>query len=153
MKLYTPRSILLKIYYALGHCHTMYCIPVWGPANHYLTSRIETSQKKLIRPIFNAPSFNTYTNHLFKDSKVLKFYDLLSLSSSSLINNIKYNHSHELLSHYIDINQIPHERNLRNPLNYHKPRYLLEGSQRSLSHEGVHFWNKHTTKSNPLVAV
>ena len=142
LKLSIPRPILLKIYYALGHCHIIYCISVWGPASYYITSRVELAQKKIIRTIFNAPYLTTHTNPLFKTSKVLKFYDLLALSMSSLIHRVRYNNSPELLSLYITVNQIPHERNLRNPLNFHKPRYLLERSQRSLSHKGVDHWNK-----------
>ena len=117
LNLSIPRSILLKIYYALSHCHFMYCISMWSPSRYYITSRVKLTQKKFLRTIFDVPYLTTHTNPLFNTSKVLKFYDLLALSMSSLIHRLRYNHSPELLSHYIEVNQITHERNLRNPLN------------------------------------
>ena len=100
-------------------------------------------RKKFCVPsLINVPYLPTHTNPLFKTSKLLKFYDLLPLSMSSLIHRVRYIQSPELLSHYIEVNQIPQERNLRNPLNFHKPRYLQERSQKSLSHKDIDYWNK-----------
>ena len=72
-----------------------YCIPIWGNTYKGRVAKIEILQKRAIRIIGKAGRYS-HTLPLFKEFKLLKFYDIVYCSSAVLMyrvfnNDVPYN--------------------------------------------------------------
>ena len=71
-----PKTVLTSLYFALFHSHMCFGILLYGLAEDQYTNKISLIQKRAIRIISNA-SFNALTQPLFKDLRILNFYNTL----------------------------------------------------------------------------
>ena len=137
-----PKSILMKLYYALAHPHVTYCITVWGNTSQYLINPLIIQHKKITRGLSNA-QYLDHTSPLYKNAKLLKIPDLFSLQICSQMHKIFYNQAHPLIAQSIEQNQPPNPRQFRNnKFNLYKAKYNLEICRRSIAYNGVDKWNK-----------
>ena len=83
---YVPRNTLHSIYYAIFSSILNYGSIIWGQTSNNSIKRIETIQNKAIR-IINFASYNSSTNHLYKESKILKFTDYIKLQNFLLVHD------------------------------------------------------------------
>ncbi len=70
-----PKNILIQLYYTLVHPHLIYNILAWGNANKNALNKTIVLQKRSIR-IINKSKYNSHTEPLFKQNKILKLKDL-----------------------------------------------------------------------------
>jgi len=74
---YVNLSTLLKVYYAMAYSHLQYSVINWRALCATNINAAIISQKKLIR-ILTRSSYNTHTNGLFRQLKLLKLSDTVS---------------------------------------------------------------------------
>ena len=74
----------LMVYYAIFFSHLTYGCNLWGLTSEENISKIEVLQKKCVRIMTFAP-FNSHTNEIFINLKLLKVRDLISLSQLRLV--------------------------------------------------------------------
>jgi len=75
VKHFLPYESLRTLYFSLVHPYLSYGITVWGNSNHNIARKTITLQKRAIRTIFNT-YYNSHTDPLFKQSRILKISDL-----------------------------------------------------------------------------
>ena len=74
-KRFLPQTILRSLYFSLIQSQLNYCILAWG----FDLNRLERVQKKSIRTITNS-RFNSHTEPLFKQMKIIKIKDFFELN-------------------------------------------------------------------------
>lgn len=55
LKHYLPKSVLIKIYFALAHTHLNYLIGVWGNANKKDVNELQVLQKRCLKHMCRLP--------------------------------------------------------------------------------------------------
>ena len=78
VKFSLPIESLHTLYFSLLHPHITYGILAWGNANNNLLQKTQTIQKRAMRTIYNK-RYNSHTDPLFKESRILKISDLYQL--------------------------------------------------------------------------
>ena len=73
-----PIVTCLNVYYAIFYSHLNYSCNLWGLTTEENLKKIEVLQKKCLR-IITFSDFNSHTNQLFIDLKLLKVRDLIKL--------------------------------------------------------------------------
>ena len=79
-----PIETCLQVYYALFYSHLIYGCNVWGLTSEENLKKIQVLQKKCIR-IVTFSDFNSHTNHLFIDLKILKVLNIIGLQQLQLV--------------------------------------------------------------------
>ena len=89
IKNFIPTSAKIMIYRSLIESHLTYCLPIWG---RNLPAKTKTmllqQQKRAIRFCHGKKGFS-HTDGLFKNSKVLKFEDLVDLNCVQILTDFK----------------------------------------------------------------
>ena len=80
----TPLETCLQVYYAIFYSHLIYNCNIWGLTSEENLNKIEVFQKKCLR-IITFSDFNSHTNPLFINLKLLKVKDLIKLHQLKLI--------------------------------------------------------------------
>ena len=83
---YVPTNILHSIYFAIFSSLLNYGAIIWGQKSNKSIKRLESIQNKAIRIINFAP-YNSPTNHLYMNSKILKFTDHIKLQNFLLVHD------------------------------------------------------------------
>ena len=78
-----PREVCLDVYYALFYSHLIYGCNLWGITSEENLDKIEKLQKKCVR-IITFSDFNSHTNPLFIDLKILKVRDVIKVQQLKL---------------------------------------------------------------------
>jgi hypothetical protein len=78
-----PKKVMITIYHSLIETHLNYGILAWGNATKKSLKRLSVIQKRAIRMICKS-KFNSHTEPLFKQLKLLKVEDLFNLACSKL---------------------------------------------------------------------
>ena len=86
-----PIETCLQVYYAIFYSHLIYGCNIWGLSTEENLNKIEVLQKKCIR-IMTFSDFNSHTNPLFIDLKLLKVRDIIKTQQLKLVYNF-YNNS------------------------------------------------------------
>ena len=92
---FAPKETLISVYYSIFYSHLQYGCPVWSLTKNENLDTIIILQNKCMRIINFAP-FNSHTNNMFLDNKLLKFEDLIKLEQLKLILDFK-NKNHQLI--------------------------------------------------------
>ncbi|XP_052424138.1 uncharacterized protein LOC127966859 [Carassius gibelio] len=87
---YLTIIVFNMFYSSLVTPYLTYGIEIWGNTYKTRTNLIFLLQKKVIRLINYAP-YNSPSNSLFLQSKILKFYDLVDLYTAKFIYQVKHN--------------------------------------------------------------
>ena len=86
IKYCVPLNIRLMLYNTLILPHLHYCATAWG----YQCNRIIKYQKKAIRTVMIS-SYNAHTESFFKNLKLLKLQDILTLQTLQINNKFRNN--------------------------------------------------------------
>ena len=73
-----PIEVCLQVYYAIFYSHLMYGCNLWDLTTEDNIHKIEIIQKKCVR-IITFSDFNSHTNPLFIQLKILKLRDVIKL--------------------------------------------------------------------------
>ena len=93
-----PQDIKIQIYNSLFRCHIDYCLPIWGNITASDKKGIQNLQKKAIRYVCNS-KYNSHTDPLFRQLKILKFNDMVKLQTGIFMFNIaSEHHPHSVLN-------------------------------------------------------
>ena len=79
-----PIEACLQVYYAIFYSHLIYGCNVWGLTTEEHFKKIEILQKKCVR-IMSFSDFNSHTNQLFMDLKLLKVRNIIDLQHLNLV--------------------------------------------------------------------
>ena len=86
VRYYTSENLLRTIYYALFKSHMRYGCQIWGQTSSQLTNEIAILQNKALR-IITFSDRNTPADPLFKQSKILKFDQMIQMDNCLLAHN------------------------------------------------------------------
>ena len=84
LRYFAPKKILLLVYYVIFYSQLLYGCPVWSLTTVNNINTIRGLQKKCIHIINNAP-YNSHTNNLFKENKLLKLDDVIKIEQLNLV--------------------------------------------------------------------
>ena len=87
VKFSLPIESLHTLYFSLLHPHLTYGILAWRNAKNNLLQKTQTSQKRAMRTIYNK-RYNSNTDPLFKESRILKISDLYQLEVMTFMHDI-----------------------------------------------------------------
>ena len=151
-----PISVCLNVYYALFYSHLNYGGSIWGITSTENLDKIAKLQKKCVR-IMTFSDYDSHTNPIFIDLKILKVKDVIKLQQLKLAyeycNNLIPYDLHNLFNCVHEIhatNQITrgaHKNCLVKP-----PIKTTYAGEKSLKFQCVELWNHFMTKSIPLRA-
>jgi len=79
-----PIEVLLQVYYAIFYSYLIYACNIWGITSDENLAKIEVLQKKCLR-IMTFADFNSHTNHIFCDLKLLKVRDIIKVQQIKLV--------------------------------------------------------------------
>ena len=77
-KVFLPKESLRTLYFSLINSHIVYGILAWGNAKHDIIKKTHLLQKRALRAIHNK-KYNSHTDPLFKQARILKLSDLYEL--------------------------------------------------------------------------
>ena len=89
VKFSLPIESLHTLYFSLLHPHLTYGILAWGNAKNNLLQKTQTIQKRAMRTIYNK-RYNSHTDPLFKESRILKISDLYQLEVMTFMHDITH---------------------------------------------------------------
>ena len=123
-----PINIRLLLYNTLILPHLNYCITAWG----YQCNRIVKLQKKALRTV-SVCSYNAHTEPLFKNLRLLKIKDMLTLQTLKMYYKFQNNNLPVYIQNWSfrQNNDIPHY-NTRRANALHVNRYFHAFAQKSL---------------------
>ena len=81
-----PIDTCLQVYYAIFYSHLIYGCNIWGLTTEENLKKIEILQKKCVR-IMTFSDFNSHTNPLFIELKLLKVRDIINSQQLLLVYN------------------------------------------------------------------
>ena len=84
LRYFAPKKILFLAYYAIFYSQLLYGCPVWSMTIVNNINTIRVLQNKCIRIINNAP-YNSHTNNLFQENKLLKLDDVIKIEQLKLV--------------------------------------------------------------------
>ena len=136
----------LQVYYAIFYSHLGYGCNLWGLTSEENINKIEVLQKKCVRIMTFAP-FNSQTNELFINLKLLKVRDLISLSQLRLAHNFLNDRlPTDLMSLFIlrsDVDRT--SRIMKSKINrlFHLPTFnTITYGKDSISYKCAKLWNE-----------
>ena len=74
----SPFKVCLQVYYSIFYSHLIYGCNTWGLTTEENITKIEVLQKKCIR-ILTFADFNSHTDDIFKDLKIIKVRDIIKM--------------------------------------------------------------------------
>ena len=81
---------MLSVYYSIFYSHLTYACQVWSLTTQHNIDAIKILQKKCLRIINFAP-YNSHSNILFRNDKLLKSRDIIKLEQMKIIFEFKSN--------------------------------------------------------------
>ena len=136
LKYVLPLDIKVLLYNTLILSHINYCIMIWA----YQRNRISSIQKKVMR-IITLNTYNSHTEPLFKNLKLLKIEDMLKLQELKFY--FKYIHKPSYLLNWLIIPSINiHNYNTRAKENIHTFRTKHKFAMKCLRHSLPHTINE-----------
>ena len=112
IRAYSPKSIMISLYFAIFHSHLAYGLPVWGSANEKLINNIVLLQKKALRIITSA-DYHAHTKPIMKENKILSLTDQRHYQIASLMWDLDHNSLPPSLSSYFKKRNDVHDRHTR----------------------------------------
>lgn len=116
LKHFIPRTILMKIYYALGHSHLNYLVGVWGCASKTLIKQVQTLQNRCLKHIAKLhPRFPTkalFGNHF---PGIMNVNSLQKAALCTFIHGVLHDYIHHTVK--LRVTQLIHNTRYRKPLN------------------------------------
>ena len=113
---FTSKETLISVYYSIFYSHILYGCSVWSLTTLHNLKTISILQKKCLR-IMNFSPFNSHTNNLFLDDKILKLEDIIKIQQMKLVFDFKNDNLPEDLSKMFTLNSDINSYNTRNAFN------------------------------------
>jgi hypothetical protein len=135
----------LQVYYAIFYSHLIYGCNIWGFTTEENINKIEVLQKKCLR-IMTFSDFNSHSNPLFIDLKLLKVRDIIKSQQLKLVyefyNNVLPTDLQNLFSSSSDI----HSTNLKLKSVYKKLLFIpriktVTYGNKSIKYHCAELWN------------
>ena len=144
-----PIQTCLQVYYAIFYSHLIYGCNIWGLTTEQNLNMIEILQKKSVR-IMTFSDFNSHTNNLFIDLKLLKVRDIIKSQQLKLVyefyNNLLPTDLQSLFDYDNEVHNYPTTSASKHLL--HIPRiYTTTYGNKSIKYHCPILWNA-TVKSN-----
>ena len=113
---------LKSLYFTMVHCHLLYGLNVWSCASDNQLKSLVKKQKQAVRIISSSP-FNSHTEPLFKQLKILPLPSLIELHRIQFMHNVKFNPSYSDFTCVWPTNatHLPSRHTLRNNLDFYVP--------------------------------
>ena len=141
------RSTLVDLYYAFVYPFLTYCIHVWGTACAVHLSKLTVLQKRAIR-IIAGVSYRTHTDPFFEKFKLVKFNDVLTLSTALFMYKFHHNLLPNVFENFFRLNSEFHSYQTRHNEMLSTPLCKSERMRRTIRHRGVQVWNQITSSQN-----
>ena len=153
VKNFLPASALKTLYFSLSHCHLIYAAEIWGCASKNLLTPIFLKQKQAIRNLSNK-KYNAHTEPLFKQNKILPFFDLLEFMKIKFMHSFYFKNLPSSLSNMWTLNrtrnQVQELPALRNEDDFYIPFARTDQtSDSSPKHLSRSFGTSSPRKSDP----
>jgi len=110
---FAPKHILNSVYYAIFYSHVLYGCPTWSLTSASNLQIVKILQKKCLRIINFAP-FNSHTNDLFYNNKLLKLDDIIINQKLKVVFDFKNKTLPNELLNLFEYNNNIHEHDTRN---------------------------------------
>ena len=149
---FTSKDTLISVYYSLIYSHILYGCPVWTLTSINNLNHISILQKKCIR-IVNFSPFNSHTNKLFFDNKILKFEDIIKLQLMKLVCDFKNNNLPDDLKQLFTLNSEINKYQTRNVCNegLYIPKIITKNfGLNSLKYSAPLLWNSILKNDNSI---
>ena len=154
LRKYIPKQTLLSVCYSIFYSHLTYACQVWSLTTQQNIDAIEILQKKCLRIINFAP-YNSHTNILFSNDKLLKFQDIIKLEQMKIIFEFKRN------SLPLDLNNLFQENK---EINCHFTQNVTKGlfipqirtktyGSKSLKYSPAVLWNNHLKQDSKIIII
>ena len=136
-----PRHVLISLYNTLVLPHLTYCCMLWGNGFKTHLHKLFLTQKRAIRSVCNA-HFNSHTNRLFLDCKILKICDLVLLYTYIFMYNYHSNSLPNIFNNLFSTNASYHSYFTRHSADLHHYFPKTKITQNSLRCRGIKLWNE-----------
>ena len=138
-----PATSLKLLYTALIQPHLMYGLLIWGNATQSNLKKVFISQKRAIRTITNS-DYNSHTDPLFKECRILKLHDLYKFQVCNFIQDYLSGELPESFNGMIMYNSdIQGNRKTRQSNLLYEPRCNSSFSMRFPHYNFPKLWNNH----------
>ena len=107
-----PIETCLQVYYAIFYSHLIYGCNIWGFTTEEDLNKIEVLQKKCLR-IMTFSAFNSHTNQLFIDIKLVKVRDIIKSQQLKLVYDFYNNVLPTYFQHLFTFSRYTHTTNLQ----------------------------------------
>ena len=109
-------SQLLSLYHSIFSSHMIYGCQTWGLVSNKYTQKIQTLQNKALRLISFADTRtpHPHTTDIYKNLKLLKLTDLITLKNILFIHDFFNNKLPESFENYFQLSKDMHGHNTRN---------------------------------------
>ena len=141
------RSQLLSLYHSIFSSHMLYGCQTWGLHDNPIINKIQTLQNRALHLItFADLPTSTYQHHvdIYKDLRLLKFRDLVSLRNILFIHDYFNNNLPESFAEYFTFSRDIHSHQTRNASRGHlyvpKTNSVRFGDN-SFKLKAIHAWN------------
>ena len=151
---YAPKNILLNVYHSIFYSHMIYACPVWSLTKKMNIESITVLQKKCLRIINFAP-FNSHTNDMFVNDKILKFVDIISIEQLKIIFNFLNSNLPDELMKLFHLNMEVSNCNTRNASNqglFIPQIHTVNHGNLSLKYSGTVLWNAFIKSDSSIVS-
>ena len=148
---YAPLETCLQVYYALFYSHLNYACNIWGLTTEENLKKIEVLQKKCIR-IMTFSEFDSHTNPLFVDLKLLKVRDIINSQQLKLVYEFLHNTLPTDLQNFFVFNSDFHNYKLNSVYNKHLHIPQIKTAtygNKSIKFHVARLWNN-TLKKNGI---
>jgi len=136
--LLSTKSLKL-LYFALFHSHLNYCPIILNCTSDTNKERIFKMQKKAIRTITKS-KYNAHTEPLFKEAKIMTFYNIIFMSSALFMHSYVYEYAPVAFNNVWSRN-INRNYNLRNNDDFIVPAHRIELFKKSPLFSLPNLWN------------
>ena len=149
---FTSNDTLISVYYSIFYSHILYACPVWTLTTLNNLNVISILQKKCLRIISFSP-FNSHTNNLFIENKILKLDDIIKFQLMKIVFDFKKQNLPEDLSKLFTLNSEINNYCTRNVSN--KGLYIPKISTKSfgtnsLKYSAPTIWNSFLKIDNSI---
>ena len=140
LKNFTPTAILKTIYNSLIAPQITYAITSWGNTNSKEIKRLTILQKRAIRTITKS-RYNSHTNKLFKNLKLLKIPDIYNTSCAKFYYRVKSKLVPQYFQQQLPRNTEIHSHFTRNNINLHTFNHSSEFKKQLINVKIPQIWN------------
>ena len=130
------KTSLLTLYYSMIYPYLQYCNIVWASTYASNLSRLVILQKRVVR-IVNNSRYDSHTNSIFKNLRIIKFHDICKLQTGQFMFLYENNILPENFENMFKLNKEVHNYDTRSAYEFHieTPRTNLR--QFSIKYQGL----------------